>query len=472
MKRTSFRALAALAAMLLPLSVCLAEEERCEHPNWTVLEMVEATCHTGGKEVKRCPDCGQTRTRVTPPLEHDWAVIRAEAATCEQPGINTVECTRCGEQSTETAPATGHSWETIDTVDPTCVGDGQVTHVCANCGETRYEAVPATGHDWQVIREEAATCTEDGTVERRCAVCGLEETVILKAEDSHAWQEAAITPATCAETGSRVLKCEKCGLEKVEDLPVADSHAYGEWAVAKQPTQYTAGVRERICTLCGSMETEAIRPTGGKAELNTFTADNEVITVYTTANGVNLRRGPSKKTDRVEQVAKKDTELGILQEAVVDSDGVVWYKVLYKNKTGYVTRDYARLVIGTPRADRAPAPGEDDLGGLFLKSAALAARVPMEGCALYGDTYVEKIEVTGEGVPLWGVSVGDDIADARKALAENGLWQAEDNGDTVIFEHVCSPDSLFVTDAGFDALLTVSVTNGKVSAMTAEAYAR
>lgn len=172
---------------------------------------------------------------------------------------------------------------------------------------------------------------------------------------------------------------------------------------------------------------------------------------------------------------------------MADSDGVVWYKVVYKNKTGYVMRDYARLVVGIPHAVRTPASGEDDLGNLFLKSVSAvfagyesaaeaaegyAAAVRNERYALYGNDYVQKIEVTGEGVTLWGAAVGDDIAAARKTLEENGLWLAEDNDDTVIFEHICSPDSLLVTDAGFDALLKVTVADGKVTAMTAEAYAK
>ena len=69
--------------------------------------------------------------------------------------------------------------------------------------------------EWQVTT--AATCTKDGVESRGC-VCGAIETRTIKA------------------TG----------------------HQFGEWKTVREPTDYLAGKKERVCSVCGEKETEKI----------------------------------------------------------------------------------------------------------------------------------------------------------------------------------------------------------------------
>ena len=84
--------------------------------------------------------------------------------------------------------------------------------------DTVTEVIPATGHtfsEWTVTT--AATCTKDGVESRGC-VCGAIETRVI--------------PAT--------------------------GHQFGEWKTVREPTDYLAGKKERVCSVFGEKETEKI----------------------------------------------------------------------------------------------------------------------------------------------------------------------------------------------------------------------
>ena len=40
----------------------------------------------------------------------------------------------------------------------------------------------------------------------------------------------------------------------------AEQHTFGDWVTTKEATQTQAGSRQRVCTLCGYVETEALAP--------------------------------------------------------------------------------------------------------------------------------------------------------------------------------------------------------------------
>ncbi len=111
-----------------------------------------------------------------------------------------------------------HDYTWTVTKEATCTEDGLKTGVCVAGDDTVTEVIPATGHtfsEWTVTT--AATCTKDGVESRGC-VCGAIETHTIKA------------------TG----------------------HQFGEWKTVREPTDYLAGKKERVCSVCGEKETEKI----------------------------------------------------------------------------------------------------------------------------------------------------------------------------------------------------------------------
>ena len=111
-----------------------------------------------------------------------------------------------------------HDYTWTVTKEATCTEDGLKTGVCVAGDDTVTEVIPATGHtfsEWTVTT--AATCTKDGVESRGC-VCGAIETRVI--------------PAT--------------------------GHQFGEWKTVREPTDYLAGKKERVCSVCGEKETEKI----------------------------------------------------------------------------------------------------------------------------------------------------------------------------------------------------------------------
>ena len=88
---------------------------------------------------------------------------------------------------------------------------------------------------------------------------------------------------------------------------------------------------------------------------------------------------------------------------------------------------------------------------------------------LCGNDYVEVIELTGEGYTIYGVKVGDKIKDAQKKFKKVNLVLDYDSADEHVYNIICSQDSLFIDERGFDGTLTVVVSDGKVESMRLEA---
>lgn len=80
----------------------------------------------------------------------------------------------------------------------------------------------------------------------------------LPFHDFDSWQ--SIEP-TCTSPGSRQRICRICGEVQTEILP-ALGHEYGAWQIALTPTCTKSGSQSRICTRCGFVESVSNAPTG------------------------------------------------------------------------------------------------------------------------------------------------------------------------------------------------------------------
>lgn len=80
----------------------------------------------------------------------------------------------------------------------------------------------------------------------------------LPFHDFDSWQ--GIDP-TCTSPGSRQRICRICGEVQTQILP-ALGHEYGAWQVALPPTCTEEGLQSRICVRCSFVESVSISPTG------------------------------------------------------------------------------------------------------------------------------------------------------------------------------------------------------------------
>ena len=202
---------------------------------------------------------------VTKPVVHvhafgEWTVVTE--ATCTENGLQERVC-ECGEKESEVVEAKGHTFgEWTTTVEPTCA-DGERQRVCSDCGYVEKEVIEAVSEhtfgEWTV--ETSATCTEAGRETKVCGVCGEEEFRSIDAL-GHDYDEGQVTTeATCTEDGVKTFTCQRegCGHSYTEVVP-AKGHTFGEWTTTVEPT-CADGEKERVCSDCGYVATEAIPAT-------------------------------------------------------------------------------------------------------------------------------------------------------------------------------------------------------------------
>lgn len=202
---------------------------------------VEATCvQEGNVAYYSCANCGrnfadadatQVLTDVVTPVDHDNHVGKTELkgvveATCTQEGYSgDIYCADCGELVTQgtVIPATGHRLERVDRVEPTHTSAGNIAY-------------------WQCTACHALFADEEGQEALSAADVVLEQI-------PHSFGQAWVSDAT-----GHWHVC-LCGARSD-----AEQHSFGDWVTTKEATQTQAGSRQRVCTLCGYVETEALAP--------------------------------------------------------------------------------------------------------------------------------------------------------------------------------------------------------------------
>ena len=178
----------------------------------------------------------------------EWRVTKP--ATETEAGSRERDCTVCDYVQTETIPEIGHEHGIHD---ETWKYDKTQHWQECSCGE-KLNVANHTYGDWKVTKE--ATETEAGSRERDCTVCEYVQVEIIP-EIGH---EHGIHDETWKYDKTQHWQECSCG----EKLNVAN-HTYGDWKVTKEATETEAGSRERDCTVCEYVQTEAI-PAAGTGE--------------------------------------------------------------------------------------------------------------------------------------------------------------------------------------------------------------
>ena len=223
-----------------------------------------ATCVSKPVYYKNCGTCYYKGTET---YVYEWGnfdpnnhtgneeIRGAVEATCTTAGYTgDTYCKDCDALLTSgtVIPATGHSGgtEVRDAVEATCAQDGYTGDTyCKDCDAllSTGTMIPATGHTGGT-----ATCLRRA----KCEVCGERYGDI----DRSNHVDGCVPEWTVTET-EHTQKYSRCG----KLLTETGAHTFGDWTVTQEPTESEEGERERVCTVCGCTETEAIPVTEAKA---------------------------------------------------------------------------------------------------------------------------------------------------------------------------------------------------------------
>lgn len=235
--------------------------------SWNAGEITTQPTHiTFGIKTFTCSVCGETKTEQVPKLtEHEygnWVAVddSAHKKTCA-----------CGDVITES-----HTWDngTI-TKQPTHLEFGEKLYTCSGCGRTKTEPIEKTtehsygawenldstyhqkvcacgdvvkeAHSWSVgTVVKAATHTEFGEMSHVCSICGATKTELIPKLTEHTYGEWTQVDG---DTHQKVCECGDT---------VIESHIYGEWEITKEATETETGSKQRVCSVCGYIQTEEI----------------------------------------------------------------------------------------------------------------------------------------------------------------------------------------------------------------------
>ena len=255
-------------------------------------DLTASSCTTVGSRRRVCSVCGYVETVGVEADGHDWEEDYTvdKEATCTEAGSRSIHCKNCEAiTGSETIPAMGHSFTNyVSDNNAACNADGTMTAVCDHgCGtqktiieEGSSQRIAHTPGEAIAENVIPATCTAEGSYDSvvYCTVCGAEiSRDTVKAEkNAHVEAVDPAVPATCTEGGlSEGSHCSVCGevLTAQEEIPPV-GHSFGEWKNVKAADCTTKGSRQRICDVCGIIETEIVEAIGHDWE-NDWTTDKE-----------------------------------------------------------------------------------------------------------------------------------------------------------------------------------------------------
>lgn len=296
---------------------CGAKADVAQHSFAWIIDREPTEDQTGLKH-QECTVCGFSRSEdtVIDKLDHDLTFHPAVEATCTQEGnVAYYSCANCGRNFAD-ADATQVLNDVVTPVDPdnhagktelknvveaTCTQDGYSGDLyCADCGElvTEGTVIPATGHSLERVDRVEPTHTADGHIEYwQCAACGalfadqegqnpLSAEDVVLAQIPHSFGEHWESDAT-----GHWHACD-CGAKSD-----AAGHTFGAWKTTKEATQTETGSRERVCTVCGYVETQTLAvlapvDNGGQQSATSQNPDGQNVGSQNSADGQSKTASP------------------------------------------------------------------------------------------------------------------------------------------------------------------------------------
>ena len=201
---------------------------------------------------------------------HTIVIDKAVDPTCTSTGLTRGEhCEDCGKVfvAQSIIPEIAHT-EVIDAaVAPTCTTEGrtQGSH-CADCGKIFVEQkkVPVEKHNIVTIPAIAATCTTNGYTEgSECADCKHKFVEPVKIPAGHVnTVDIPSYDSTCTSVGAtKGLYCADCNKILVYGTIIPmKPHIESDWIIDKAATEFEAGKKHKVCTVCDRVVREDIVP--------------------------------------------------------------------------------------------------------------------------------------------------------------------------------------------------------------------
>lgn len=200
----------------------------------------------------RCLYCTEGKTAKSTHWFSEGNMYLASPATCVSKPVYYKNCGTCYYKGTETYE---YKWGNIDpnnhtgneeirgAAEATCTQDGYTGDTyCKDCDAllSSGTVIPAAGHTGGT-----PTCLRRA----KCEVCGERYGDI----DRSNHVDGCVPEWTVTET-EHTQKYSRCG----KLLTETGAHTFGDWTVTQEPTGSEEGEQERVCTVCGCAETEAI----------------------------------------------------------------------------------------------------------------------------------------------------------------------------------------------------------------------
>ncbi len=231
----------------------------------------DAECLIDGEEIQKCTVCQAVvnRRAITAPGHNFGEWYTETPAQFNVAGTLRRDCSKCDAYETDRIPklseSHNHSFTGTEEVieDATCAEDGSKKIYCSTveCGEYITETIKALGHNWNSgVVTKTPDCQNTGEKTFTCSECREIDVRILP-KTAHTESEWDIVDEpSCSETGHKEIRCALCDeLLHSEDIP-ATGHNMSTWSIRTQPTETVSGEAYRVCSKCGTEETEEIAP--------------------------------------------------------------------------------------------------------------------------------------------------------------------------------------------------------------------
>lgn len=75
--------------------------------------------------------------------------------------------------------------------------------------------------------------------------------------NEHSFDKETVVNPTCTDKGYTLRECE-CGETSKTDYVLTIDHTYSDFQIRTEATTFSTGLKERICTVCGYVDTEVI----------------------------------------------------------------------------------------------------------------------------------------------------------------------------------------------------------------------
>ena len=128
--------------------------------------------------------------------------------------------------------------------------DTDKDHKCDLCGkEISACADTDKDHKCDLCGKELSVCA-DTDKDHKCDLCGKELSVCADADKDHKCDLCGSNVSECADD-NHDHNCDLCG-KKLSECQ------FGDWTVTKEATRKADGEEQRVCSVCGAVETRAV----------------------------------------------------------------------------------------------------------------------------------------------------------------------------------------------------------------------